>query len=73
MSSPAALAQATTVADAASTLAASDWAVLDGADAMAAAEAIAAAKGFLDAGLLHVIDRLEDTGTLTEHGWTSAK
>ncbi|HWJ65155.1 MAG TPA: DUF222 domain-containing protein, partial [Nocardioides sp.] len=46
---------------------------LDGADAMAAAEAIAAAKGFLDAGLLHVIDRLEDTGTLTEHGWTSAK
>ncbi|MBM0123865.1 HNH endonuclease signature motif containing protein [Pimelobacter simplex] len=73
MTSPGALDQATVVAEGAAELARSDWDLLEGADIVAAVEAVASARSFLDAALLRGIGRLEATDALRPSGWASVK
>ncbi|TWH03819.1 hypothetical protein L615_011000000010, partial [Nocardioides sp. J9] len=61
MSSPAALTTATALAASAAELAQTDWDQLTAEDAVEVAEAIAAAKGLLDAALLRTAERLAET------------
>lgn len=73
MNSPGALATATTVAQRAQELAQTPWDHVDGPEAVATAEAIAAAKGLLDAALLRATERITDTNAVAEIGWASVK
>lgn len=73
MSSPDALAEATSVAERVARLAATDWSAVPGPDAVEAAMAITSARSLLDAALLGVTTQLEATGAATDLGWASTK
>lgn len=73
MNSPAALHQATTVAERAADLARSPWTDLDARGAVEAIEAICTAKSLLDAALLRGIDHVGATDALRGSGWASTR
>jgi hypothetical protein len=73
MSSADALQTAVTAVEGARQLTASHWDEIDGPEAVAMAEAICAAKTYLDAALLRTVERIEDTGALRDEGWASTK
>ncbi|MGN6720975.1 MAG: hypothetical protein ACTHJM_00005, partial [Marmoricola sp.] len=60
MPSPTALQTAVTAVEGARELTAIPWDEIDGPEAVAMAEAICAAKTYLDAALLRTIERIED-------------
>ncbi len=73
MTSPGALDTATAVVQRAQELAQTRWDEVDGPEAVAIAETVAAAKGLLDAALLRTAERITDTNAIAEIGWASVK
>lgn len=73
MTSPGALDTATAVVQRAQELAQTRWDEVDGPEAVAVAETVAAAKGLLDAALLRAAERITDTNAVAEIGWASVK
>ncbi|QSR26956.1 hypothetical protein CFH99_15100 [Nocardioides aromaticivorans] len=73
MTSPGALDTATAVVQRAQELAQTRWDEVDGPEAVAVAETVAAAKGLLDAALLRTAERITDTNAVAELGWASVK
>ncbi len=73
MTTPGALDTATAVVQRAQELAQTPWDQVDGPEAVAVAETVAAAKGLLDAALLRAAERITDTNAVAELGWASVK
>lgn len=73
MTSPVALDQAIAVAERAAELAQVPWGSVAGEETPEVARAIATARSLLDAALLGVAGRIEETDALRELGWASTK
>lgn len=73
MTSSGALDTATAVVQRAQELAQTRWDEVDGPEAVAVAETVAAAKSLLDAALLRAAERITDTNAVAEIGWASVK
>lgn len=73
MTSPGALDTATAVVQRAQELTQVPWDEVDGPEAVAVAENVAAARGLLDAALLRATERITVTNAVAELGWASVK